>query len=596
MQFWAYLAFNAAVYLVAISMVAVVINRLLGALPALGFWMLAAVPIIAMPVLTSPINCLINNTSFVLWASSLLMLAQYCKTHRLLWYGLSYLCLALSLLTYEIVLPLLVMTVMLPYVLDSRASTKTLGQYVMRYVVPVLAAVMLMLVWQKMIAPQLFTVVYSRIEWNWDKIYWGFTGWPSIFYEQLPSLFKKLIVFAPLQSATWILGVFGLYFLFGYTLGPARSALAKSHFILLCIGLVCVACFGLFALGGAKEVEIGNYAARILSSTWIAFALLLAALVGACSTIWRSLFLIVLVSVTALSTASFVISRDQYITSWQLQQKIIADVITLIKDQSITQNLSVLGDVPQYLDKNFNQEVVFSAPWDFGFALRIYSRGQVTGGAMLDTSRGLYHDLQLDGDGILVDQFWKAQVPQLAIYRFDPRSEKGVLTLIQTPEQLHQQLLSLGYLGELGKSSTIGLGQTINFSKPWMARHQFIGPGWFSEIESWGGIWSAKTEAQLILPMPTRPAKTITFIANALVTPKHPQQRVEILFDGTLQKTATLTQASDNQFTVAIPQAMQNAKTITIDLRFLDAISPQSLGMNADTRTLALGLKQIRFD
>jgi hypothetical protein len=80
------------------------------------------------------------------------------------------------------------------------------------------------------------------------------------------------------------------------------------------------------------------------------------------------------------------------------------------------------------------------------------------------------------------------------------------------------------------------------------------------------------------------------------VTAKHPQQRVEILLDGELQKTVTLTQVNDNQFTVSIPQALQKTKTIAIDLRFLDAISPQSLGMNADTRTLALGLKQIRFD
>ena len=596
LQFWAYLAFNSALYLCGISMLAIIINRLLGALPALGFWMLAAVPIIAMPVLTSPINCLINNTSFVLWASSLLMLAQYCKTHRLHWYGLSYVCLAMSLLTYEIVLPLLVMTVMLPYALDSRASKKTLGQYMMRYAAPVLLAVMLMLIWQKIIAPQFFAVVYSRLEWSWAKIYLGFTGWPSIFYEQLPSLFKKLIVFSPLQSATWVLGVFVLYFLLGYTLGPARPVFVKSRFILLCMGLVCVACFGLFALGGAKEVEIGNYAARILSSTWIAFALLLAALVGMCRAIWRSLFLVFLISVTALSTASFVISRDQYIASWQLQQKIIADVITLMKEQSITQKLSVFGDVPQYLDKNFNQEVVFSAPWDFGFALRIYSRGQVTGGAMLDTSRGLYHDLKLDGDGVLVDGFWKARVPQLAIYRFDPRSEKGIFTLIQTPEQLRQQLLSLGYLGELGQSSTIGLGQTIDFGKPLMARHQFIGPGWFSEAEAWGGIWSSSNQAQLVLPMPTNPAKSISFVTNTLVTPQHPQQRVEIFFDGRLQKTVTLTQANDNQFTVAIPQALHHAKKITINLRFLDAISPQSLGMNGDSRTLALGLKQIRFD
>jgi hypothetical protein len=80
------------------------------------------------------------------------------------------------------------------------------------------------------------------------------------------------------------------------------------------------------------------------------------------------------------------------------------------------------------------------------------------------------------------------------------------------------------------------------------------------------------------------------------VTSKHPQQRLEILLNGQLQKTVTLTQASDNQFTLAIPQALQDSKTITIDFKFLDAISPHSLGMNGDTRTLALGLKQIRFD
>jgi hypothetical protein len=96
--------------------------------------------------------------------------------------------------------------------------------------------------------------------------------------------------------------------------------------------------------------------------------------------------------------------------------------------------------------------------------------------------------------------------------------------------------------------------------------------------------------------MPTAPAKTITFVANALVAPNHPQQRVEVSLGGQLQSSVTLTQAKDNRFTIAIPQSLQQDKTITIHLRFLDAASPQSLGMNADTRTLALGLKQIRFD
>jgi hypothetical protein len=290
------------------------------------------------------------------------------------------------------------------------------------------------------------------------------------------------------------------------------------------------------------------------------------------------------------------VSRDRYIASWQLQQVIISDVLKLVKEHSIKGPISVLGDVPQYLPNSFNQEIVFSAPWDFGFALRIYSQGQIGGGAVIDSARGLFHDLKLQDDGILLDGFWRASPPNLWIYRFDPKMQRGSLVPMSTPSQLRTELLALGYLGELGQSSTIELGQVINFGKPLVARHQFIGPGWFSEIESWGGIWSAQTQAQLALPMPTDSPKTITFLANALVTPNHPQQRVEVSLDGQLQKMVTLSQASDNRFTIEIPKSLQGGKIITIGLRFLDAASPQSLGMNADTRTLAIGLKQIRFD
>jgi hypothetical protein len=603
MHFWAYLAFNAVVFLSGIGILAVVVFRLLGALPALGFFLLASVPIVAMPILASPINCLVNNSSFLLWAIAILSLSQYCKTQRIVFYYTTYLFLLLSLLTYELVLPLVVLMVMLPYAMMPSGVIKSIWQYALRFIAPIGLVIMLILCWQKIIAPQIFSIVYSRLEFSWATTYWGLDGWLSIFYQQLPALFKKLGSLAEFQIGTSVifigLGVFVLYLGLLWILRP-RSTLGyrmpHALFILLSSGMVCVACYVLFALGGAQEVTIGTYGARILSSTWIAFALLLAALVGSTLGAVRYFFITFLIGVTILSASAFTVSRDRYIASWKLQQTIIADVLQQMQKQSISGPIAVVGDVPQYLSNAFNQEIVFSAPWDFGFALRIYSRGQVTGGAVIDSARGLFHDLKLLDDEILLDSFWRASPPNLWLYRFDPKTQQGSLAPMITPSQLRTQLLSLGYLGELGRSSTIELGSTIDFSKPWMARHQFIGPGWFPEIESWGGIWSAKNQTQLVLPMPTNPPRSITFIANALVTAKHPQQRVEILLDGVLQKTVTLRQTNDNQFTVPIPQALQQAKTITIDLRFLDAISPQSLGMNADARTLALGLKQIRFD
>lgn len=599
MQFWAYLAFNAVVFLAGLGILSIVVRRVLGDLPALGFFLLASVPIIAMPIVASPINCLVNNSSFLLWSLSLLSLSQYCKTQRIIFYCATYLFLLLSLLTYELVLPLVVLMVMLPYAMMPGSVIKSIWQYALRFIAPIGLVVLLVLCWQKIIAPQLFSIVYSRLEFSWATTYWGLDGWLSIFYQQLPILFKKLSSLAGLQIGLIGLGVIALYLALLWVLRP-RSALAScqpnSRFVLLSTGVVCLACYVLFALGGAKEVVIGTYAARILSSSWIAFALLLAALVGSTLGIARYFFIACLIGVTVLSATSFTVSRDRYIASWKMQQTIIADVLLQIKKQSIQEPIAVVGDVPQYLSNSFNQEIVFSAPWDFGFALRIYSRGQVTGGAVIDSARGLFHDLKLKGDEILLDSFWRASPPNLWFYRFNPKTEQGSLTPMSNPSQLRAQLLDLGYLGELGQSSAIELGRTIDFGKPLMGRHQFIGLGWFPEAESWGGIWSAKTEAQLVLPMPTTPAKSISFVANTLVTPKHPQQRVEIFLDGQLQKTVTLMQANDNQFTVTLPQTLRHAKTITIDLRFLDAISPQSLGMNGDNRTLALGLKQIRFD
>jgi hypothetical protein len=599
MHFWAYLAFNAVVFLSGVSVLAVVVNRVLGTLPALGFFLLASVPIIAMPIVASPINCLVNNSSFLFWALALLSLSQYCKTQRILFYFASYLALLVSLLTYELVLPLVVLMAMLPYVMMPQGAIKSIWQYALRFIVPLCLVIVLILCWQKIIAPVIFSLVYSRLEFSWEKTFWGLDGWLSIFYPQLPNLFKKLSTLAGLQIGLISIGVLAIFLALLQVMRSSYQTnwrLPHSRFVLFIIGMVCVACYVLFALGGAQEVKIGTYGARILSSTWIAFALLLAALVGSTFGVIRVFFIACLIGLTVLSATAFSVSRDRYIASWQLQQVIISDVLKLTQERSIKEPIAVLGDVPQYLPNSFNQEIVFSAPWDFGFALRIYSHGQITGGAVIDSARGLFHDLKLLEDGILLDGFWRASPPHLWLYRFDSKTQKGSLAPLSTPSQLRAELLALGYLGELGRSSTIELGQIIDFGKPWVGRHQFIDSGWFSESESWGGIWSAQSNAQLVLPMPTAPAKTITFVANALVAPNHPQQRVEVSLGGQLQTSVTLTQAKDNRFTITIPQSLQQDKTITIHLRFLDAASPQSLGMNADTRTLAFGLKQIRFD
>ena len=453
----------------------------------------------------------------------------------------------------------------------------------------------LVVIWQKLIAPELFSVVYSRLEFSWARTYWGVDGWLAIFYEKLPNLFIKLFNLYRTQTLWIFFGVIATFVIIYKLISRQHEKTGQARLFLVGAVLVCLGCYVLFALGGAKEVEIGGYGARILSSTWLALALLLAALLAVMRGILRKFIIGLLILFTALSCAAFVVSRDQYIASWQLQQRILTNVIQSIQKQGISGQIQILGDVPQYLDKNFNNEIVFSTPWDFGFALQIFSQGQITGAAVIDSARGIFHELKLQDQGVLLDGYWKAAPPNLWFYAFDAKNQASTFRALSNSSQLNRQLLALGYLGELGKSSTIELGAPISFAKNWINRPRFIGPGWFGEIESWGGIWSAQGQAQILLPMPTSAPSSIQFLANALVNTKLPVQRVEISLNGQVQKNVSLNLANDNLFTLPIPPSMREANQLAITFRFLDATSPKALGMNDDPRTLAMGLKTITF-
>ena len=149
------------------------------------------------------------------------------------------------------------------------------------------------------------------------------------------------------------------------------------------------------------------------------------------------------------------------------------------------------------------------------------------------------------------------------------------------------------YLGE-ENASLIEIGQPIRFGQNSPNNERYLGFGWYEANEAWG-VWSAHNEAQIRLPIPTVSAQSIAFLVYAFVTEAHPAQRVDIELNGQVQKTVTLSAIGDDLFVVPIPFAMQQEKTIEITLRFLDAVSPAVLGLNDDARTLAVGLKEIRF-
>lgn len=133
-------------------------------------------------------------------------------------------------------------------------------------------------------------------------------------------------------------------------------------------------------------------------------------------------------------------------------------------------------------------------------------------------------------------------------------------------------------------------GQTLTFN---YTTRQLVS-GW-STPESWG-TWSTGPQAQIDLRV-TSEARSIVLDVLAFVHPQHPAQRVIVSLNGEQVLTTRLVQLQDNHLeipiTPAIRQRLAENDRLTIELQLPDAISPEQLGINDDSRVMGLGLRRL---
>ena len=436
-----YLILNTVTYLLAIFLTRKVISQQIGNGPSIVFALFAAAPFIAMPIIASPINQLTATVSFLLWALSLYELNNFINSSRKKSYALTYVYLLLAFLTYEVILPLLVFTVLLPFIINADTLRKNWFNYFIRFVLPIGAVLAIIVLWQKGIAPQ-FIEVDSRLKLEPQQMLAKLHTWGHVFFAQIPSLFIKSANYAKpshfLVCAIFILTIF---------LGFFKSEVSKKTdevFRFLIVSALCfLASSSIFILSNESANSWG-YQARGLSSTWFSLSILLG---GLCSLVaLRKILILPLITVFGvMSTLSFVIQRDNYIESWKTQMIIISDVLDLIDRENSPNNIVVIGDVPKFLTPNYNDEIIFSQPWDFGGALALFSNGKVKDGAVLDSKRQDFNRLLIKNNDIEINGWWKTNVDKLWLYEFDTTEQKGVISKVQSINSFKEKMHAIGY-------------------------------------------------------------------------------------------------------------------------------------------------------
>jgi len=436
-----YLLTNTAIYLAALGLSAQVFAPFLRPFSGTVFFLLAAAPCIAMPLIVSPINQLTATVSFLYWAISLRLLLRHDLNRQWLFYGLAYLLLLCAFLTYEIILPLLFFTAFLPAISNPQKLTKDLLGYFLKYIFPILIVLTLVMVWQKILAPQFFEDV-SRLRFNPAHILRNLYTWVSVFALQLPNLFLKSFAYFSFPAMLIFL-LIGILFWRGSTADKKFNSRSQEKWFL---GLSLISWLSsslIFVLADESAVSWG-YQARGLSSTWFCFAIVVACFVQTANSFVkfkRILCLVLIYLVTSFSVFSFSIQRDKYIESWDLQLLILQDALTLIQKQAIGPNASILANVPRYTPNNYNRELVYSQSWDFPAALVLYAQDQVRGGIVVDSRGKDLQNLRIEGEIATVNDQGKVDFSNLWLYDFEPTIKQGSLKRLRNSDEL-QALIS----------------------------------------------------------------------------------------------------------------------------------------------------------
>lgn len=425
-----YLIANSLIYFFALGFTSFALKPFLSTPNNQLFFFLAAVPCIALPLVASPINQLTATVAFLYWAISLNLLLRYCETKNFWTFVLSYVFLLCGFLTYEIILPLLLFTAFLPALLKP-ALIKYKLIYCYQFLLPIFLVLLIILLWQKLLAPQ-FMEVFSRLRFDPSQLPRNLYTWLSVFFFQLPSLFFKSINYISPFVVISFVAIAALFFLGSRESSESISRRIQLYFFFIST-LSLLSCAFIFILSNESAVSWG-YQARGLSSTWFAFAIFIASLLQLADNwpkILRNTTSIFVLLLTCFSYLSFSIQRDNYIESWQLQMHILKDVLVLIRQNVITPDTSIIGNVPRYVPNNYNRELVYSQSWDFPMALVLYAKNVVRGGIVIDSRHNDLQGLYIADDKAIVNDKGFVDLSNTWIYDYEPNTKKGTLTQIK---------------------------------------------------------------------------------------------------------------------------------------------------------------------
>jgi hypothetical protein len=214
----------------------------------------------------------------------------------------------------------------------------------------------------------------------------------------------------------------------------------------LMILIIISSIFAVALMHAAAGVEphINGYLNRGLGSLSILFPMLISCLLLKSNK--NSLVIKLTIILYAGYLSSFVIQRDNYINSKDIQTKIINDLDSKVRSKKIINNkekdaVVILANIPEFLTNNLNDETIFSDEvTDWQMALNQNSK--ITYLSTTMTKRKICGDKKRykisDGHIYFFDPNFETKISDIWFYEFDQKDQNSIIKKIRNENDMNQ--------------------------------------------------------------------------------------------------------------------------------------------------------------
>ena len=341
------------------------------------FLLIGLFPFYSASIFYEPYLVTAYHASILLWSLSLYFYLKFSLNFNIYFKIVSLFLFSLSLLTLEIVLPLIIISILLPYCLrNAIEKKKTLFDLknLIIFCIPILFISLLFLTYKIILVEMIFSsnkiYGYSGIDLRafFQGIYYFF----SLLFE-IPILLTKSILFLNFSKTTIIIIL--VYFLNNQFFSkssnfkflekinsPSKNIFYFTLFISLILNSL------IFIVSSYPAVTYGFYN-KMLVCSFITLSILISVILITKKSIFTKFLSFILIFLYVSSTE---IQISNFAKSSKLRNLIVGKISKELSNLDSDREVVLFANVPHHLKKNYNNESVFFTTWNLKSHLELY--------------------------------------------------------------------------------------------------------------------------------------------------------------------------------------------------------------------------------